>query len=307
MEILSHYTGRQGLVGIVHSQSFRATHFSSLNDRTEFVYAMSRILDDALMRALSKIPGEFLRKDIDLSLAKILIEELKAKTEEALEQHNGYGALYVTSFARGKNEDEDERGILTLWDRYTRNEGYCIQFDFDDINRIVDFESKNRLYSLIEISEVKYGIDKNDNEFKWISDQYSYRILQFVANARPDLLWAPNPREATSDAEFLMRVSRYCGTHKDPAFSDEREVRILAYPEKYGQFNTLSGAISEKKIYDHNVLSNKRRYIVFGEGMLPGVVPNRVLIGPRADSSFDILDALHPFRPAIKKSDIPIL
>ncbi len=48
MTLLSHYTSEAGLIGVVRSQSLWATDFLSLNDATEFVFALRRLYDEAL-------------------------------------------------------------------------------------------------------------------------------------------------------------------------------------------------------------------------------------------------------------------
>lgn len=305
MKIVSHYTNDRGIFGIIRSQSLRATDFLSLNDKVEFVYALSEIVNKALAMSVSQVPEDMLKKDVESELSKLTINLLKDNIRTQIKNSDGYGGLYVTSFACGKTEDEDERGILTLWDRYTKNEGYCIQFDLENIARIVDFERERNSYALIKVSEIIYGVDENSEEFNWLVEQYCYRLLIFASKSRPDLNLNIDMSRVAVEGVFLLRLLDFCGRHKDPAFSDEREVRILAYPENHNQNRALIGIAFKKKIHQYDNLSSKK-YIIIGENRAPGIIPNRILTGPKNNTSLQIIYDLYPPCPLIRKSDIPV-
>jgi hypothetical protein len=117
MKPLSHYTSIQGLIGIVRSQCLHATEFQALNDQMEFSYAMAAIYDEAIATVLPKIPSELRDSNKTDAQLRALRPDYVAMLRKQMSAKDGFGSLYVTSFARGRNEDENERGILTLWDR----------------------------------------------------------------------------------------------------------------------------------------------------------------------------------------------
>ena len=142
--VLSHYTDRGGLEGIAQSKAFWATNFLSVNDTTEYFFAWKKIMRHALDAMLSKLPDSLKRPDFDL----------EAHTTASIEQFRtlvkpmeGYGHLYVTSFAQGQTPDHEERGILTLWHRYTNLEGYCLQFEEGDVRRVLELEASKVSYA----------------------------------------------------------------------------------------------------------------------------------------------------------------
>jgi hypothetical protein len=301
---LSHYTDERGLFGIVRSKSLRATDFLALMDKSEFVYAVQALWDSALEQTLKKIPADLTETTRSLdhlrSRMPYSIESLKKQVEEG----DGYGSLYVTCFARGRNDDEDERGILTLWHRYTKDRGYCLQFKLEDIRRIVDHESERHSYASIELSEVIYGVNLEDSQFKELVEQLSLRMLRNLYFETKDLRFTTDLERIRPENSFLQKLVSFCGKHKDPAFVDEREIRIFACPVDATEARIFTGLTMVKTICRPR---HGPRYVILGETVLPGAVPDRILIGPKAEPlSDEMLGALYPRPPVIKKSDIPI-
>jgi hypothetical protein len=301
---LSHYTSYGGLVGIVRSQSLWATEFLGVNDTTEFVYGLSAIWNEALAQALPKIPADLLNPSKGLDHLRSLVPDYVATLKKQVEESDGYGSLYVTSFARARGDDENERGILTLWDRYTRNEGFCLQFDREDLQRLVSSESTRHSYGWLQMAEVVYGIDREDYEFRELSDQMSLRTLRALYFETRDLRLTKDLERIGPESTFLQRLVSFCLKHKDPAFQDEREIRIFACPVNVTQGRVFTGLAVPKTIYRPR---QGARYVILGEHLLPGVKPERVLIGPRTKllSEWE-LDALYPPPPVFRKSNIPI-
>jgi hypothetical protein len=301
---LSHYTDERGLFGIVRSQSLRATDFLALNDKKEFVYALQALWESALEQTLQKIPADLSEttKNLDLLRSRMpdFIESLKKQVEES----DGYGSLYITCFARGRNDDEDQRGILTLWHRYTKDKGYCLQFKTEEIQRIVTYESERHSYAWIELAEVIYGVNREALQFKELVDQLSLRLLRGLYFETKDRRFTSDLERIRPENSFVQKLVSFCGKHKDPAFVDEREMRIFVCPVNTTEGRTFTGFAMPKDIYRPR---RGPRYVVFGETVLPGAIAERILIGPKAEPlSDEKLDALYPRPPVIEKSDIPI-
>jgi len=302
VQFLSHYTSKHGLIGIVRSQSLWATNFLALNDQIEFMYAWSSLTHDAYEKVLTTMPLDLRNPNVSIP---DLISQLTSKLKAEAEVGNGYGHLYVTSFARGRNEDEDTRGILTLWDRYTKCEGFCVQFAKEDIERIIEHEKTSGSYALLELTEVTYGIDKSDLTYQDICHQVSLRLLKEIVLRTRDRRITVDWQAMWADTALITNVLRYCGCHKDPAFSDEREMRVMAYPVHAAEYRVFTGLTTPKRIYQRTA-TRPTKYIVIGENRLPGVTPKRILIGPKAELNFYEIQALYPSIPEISRSNIPI-
>ncbi len=306
MTLLSHYTSRVGLFGIVRSQSFWASEFVSLNDSSEFQYAFLAIYERALGAAIERIPTELRDKTVTFESLKSQFPILSQQINQEIAGGDGFGSLYVTSFARGKNKNEDERGILTLWDRYTRCEGYCLQFDQDNVERIVAHELDRHTYEWIELATVKYVIDPMEPDFCELVEQMSLKLGRILYESCGDSRVLSGLGRIIPDSSFGRKLLSYCGTHKDPAFSDEREVRILASPAGKAESRFLTGVATRKGIQNRSSLGEPTRYIEIGNNLLPGFVPSRILIGPKAQMTINDVWNLYPGMPEVRRSDIPI-
>lgn len=306
MKLLSHYTDRGGLIGIATSQMLRATEFTRLNDKVEFNFAMKALYRAALQRALDQIPSELLDLIDSAKVIPHLAEQTTKQIIAAARASDGYDCLFVTSFARGRDSDEDDRGILTLWDRYTRNCGYCLQFDHDDICRLVDLEDTYCSYASIKLVDVKYGVDESGSDFLYLADQLSLVALhgagQDLHNSR--LLANSDKMDAPSYVE--RQLLAYCGSHKDPFFKDERETRILAYPISSSRARIITGLTGPKHIHRRGPDPDSPRFIAFLENRRSKLQPRRILIGPQAEMETDEVEALFPNRPEVIKPNYPI-
>lgn len=304
--ILSHYTSERGLIGIVRSQSLFATSFLDLNDTSEFFFALSVVVREAVEKALQFVPEEIrgpIRADFDAE--KAMGDYVKKIRDNVLES-DGYDALYVTSFAAGRNDDENRRGILTLWDRYTAYKGYCLQFDEATIRNKLEREVQTHSYSMIDLVEVKYGVDKSSLEFQELARQFSTILRLQLCHHLNDYRAAPGEAEHVVEGEFIKRLFHFCATHKDPAFADEREVRVLAFPHGKAFSRPLHGLQTSKTIQRRHNSNKGARYIIIGDSMLPGFIPKRIVAGPKTSTGAWMGMDLYPPMPAFDKSDLPV-
>ena len=107
-DVLYHYTGTAGLVGILESSTLRLSHVSYLNDRSEMVYAKELIADVVRQRRESATDERVERFLHD-------VESLIAGMFQGID-------LYVSCFC----EDGD---LLSQWRGYSRGAGmYAISF-----------------------------------------------------------------------------------------------------------------------------------------------------------------------------------
>lgn len=302
MKMLSHYTNRQGLEGILKTETIWATHFLDLNDSSEYFYAWDALACRAAEYFYSRIPEEMRpeegeRRDV-VDKMKALVRATFASTQDST------GNLYVTSFARARNEDQERRGILTLWDRYTKFEGYCLQFPRDYIERMLQFEMMKGNYISASLIDVVYGIDENSVEFKTISDQLGEFWLLQAERRIDDGKIRLGDENSWAPSYLFRKIMEFCARHKDPCFEDEREVRLFFYPAEKADVRIFTGIAGVKKVQK---APSGKRFIEIGEFWRPGIIPNRIIIGPRADDCLTNLLSGFWLPPTVEKSNLPVV
>jgi hypothetical protein len=281
MTLLSHYTRREGLEGIVGTGTFWATDFLYLDDPLEFFYALRYLNEAAQEMVMCLIPPGKKKTTYDLNSA---FESAKNQLKQTLQSSEGYGNLYVLSFAQERPNDENQRGIRRLWAEYAGDgDGYCLQFDLRDVNRMLDQERQRCNYEKIGRDEVRYGIDKNAKDFKDLSYQLSQRILLQVSDARLDIQLKSEDEHMWSDGDFYRHLMWYCAIHKDPKYTYQQEVRLFAYPAIVSDSRLFTGMAAKKQVLTRSEGNRYRRYIVLGERWKPRIMPRRIIVGTKAD------------------------
>src|ERR1700730_2572720 len=275
-----------------------ATKFTELNDKTEMEYGYIEINKFALKAALVEIDKHLIpghpRAELDYDNAGKLIAE---QFRKSFEGPTGSEPLYVFSFAEARNEDQERRGILTLWDRYTKLEGYCVQFDRKEVLDLLSREALRRNYALLHLASVRYGIIQTDEECLDLRFQLEQRLLDVVARVKPGLNLQPRYERLWPFQTFAFRMLSFLARHKDPFFEDERETRIMAVPQKEADARALSmGPALRKPV---KVMSDGRHYINLGADWRPGIEPRRIIVGPRAQRDLDSMLALFDRKPPV--------
>ena len=184
MTLLSHYTDRAGLEGIAKSQAFRATNFMDLDDTSEFFYAWKHLQSDALETAIGSIPKDLRRQGPDIDRA---INDAAMQLKGSLRNTAGYSQLYVTSFACGTTPDHDRREMLTLWRIYTQSRGYCLQFDYAHVRRMLDLEIQSSSFEVAGLAAVTYGVNNDERTHRELAFQIAQQILLQVLRTRLDI------------------------------------------------------------------------------------------------------------------------
>ncbi|SDE12100.1 Protein of unknown function [Bradyrhizobium brasilense] len=300
MALLSHYTSRVGLEGIAKSKTWWATSFLQLNDASEYFYAWEIVQRKALRLTIEKLPAGVLPASFDLQSHAA---NATAQFRQLVASSGDGGLMYVASFATASTEDHERRGILTLWDRYTQHKGYCLQFEENDIRRMLDLELQKGSYAALSLERVRYGVDENDREFKTLSDQLAQIYLLQAARARPDLQIEVDFERLPSEAYLLRRLMEFCARHKDPCFEDEREVRIFAFPADEASVRFLTGIAGVKK---RRQTPAGKTYIALGEYWDFQLTPRRIIIGTRADPDIASIVGLYDPKPEVYHASLPI-
>jgi Protein of unknown function (DUF2971) len=306
MNLLSHYTNLSGLAGIVRSQEFWATEFKSLNDKTEISYSLGKITGEASKRLFLSLPDDLKEDGTLITNPEDVIRNVIHRLHDSTTELSGYSSWYFVSFAQGKDEDENNRGVKTLWDIYAQKEGYCLQFDKERIVRALAHECERYAYEFCDLVDVVYGMPNNTSEFDQLVEQMVFRFLEFVAGKYNRAELSPNFKSMWHLSLFGTRLLKFCSMHKDPYFKDEREVRIVVSPHQNSVTRFGVGIALKKSIENRGSIEKPVRYVKVLGQVIPGVIPSRILIGPKADShSEETIFGLYPSCPTIVRPQTP--
>lgn len=77
-------------------------------------------------------------------------------------------------------------------------------------------------------------------------------------------------------------------------------MRIIACPIK-GDDSSVN-----KDIYRYRNKPDGFRYIIIGDHHVPGLMPSRIIVGPKTKSANHIIDSCYPMGPRVELSAIPI-
>jgi hypothetical protein len=299
--LLSHYTTRSGLEGIATSQTLRATSFMELNDTSEFFFAWSMLLEEATKEVVDGVPASLRPTDISVDAwsKKILIE-----FKQAARKIDPQGHVFVFSFARSVNEEQERNGILTLWRDYTKCAGYCLQFQTSNVEHFLQLEQMRGSYFAIGLLPVRYGVDKEERHFKELVKQWVERLALHLSRPSGAMTAERSFEGIWADSAFLRKLTGYCAEHKHPSFEDEREVRIFACPAARAEARPFTGIAGKKEVL---LSTNGKHYIELGEYWQPsGLRPERIIIGPLADPNIGDILARFDRCPEVVQSEIPI-
>ena len=298
MPLLSHYTSKTGLEGIAKSKTLHATSFLQLNDKSEYVYAWEILQRFALEIAIQKLPPDAIKVPVDIN------DRARKSTEQFKALFSGdIGLMYVVSFAMSSSSDHERRGILTLWEKYTKHEGYCLQFDQRDIERLVEFELMKGSYAALSLSPVIYGVDTESREFRVLCYQLAQQFLLQVMRAKPGLRVQPDFQDIWADSYLHRKLMEFCGLHKDPCFEDEREVRIVGFPADQAAYRPFTGVATIKK---RRTAPSGKGYIDIGEYWTPTLTPRRMIMGTKADPDISAALAYYNPKPEIAHANLPV-
>jgi hypothetical protein len=300
MALLSHYTLRNGLEGIAKSKTWRATSFLQLNDPSEYFYTWEILQNEALQLMIGQLPPGSMTAtfDVDAHAANST-----AAFKDLILSSGDKGMMYVVSFATASTEDQERRGILTLWDRYTKHEGYCLQFAETDIRRLLELELIKGSYAALSLQRVTYGVDTNTHEFKTLCYQIAQAWLLQAARARPDLRIEPASDKMWPENYLHRKLMEFCARHKDPCYEDEREMRIFAFPANQAATRPFTGIATVKKRHQ---TPDGKWYIKLGEYWDFKLTPQRIIIGTKADPDIASALAQYDHVPKIALAKLPV-
>lgn len=228
---LLHYTNAAGLLGILESQSIRATHSAFLNDSTEialfFEQRLAKIVESAIRRELAADPKlqvlpQFAKtpEEAEVVIGRYVMDMTDAirTTTQRLNEP------YLVCFSTPANKRIRTDGLLSQWRGYGKDGGYAIVFDSQKLEDALKCEGNFFWYQHLHWGDAHYYQDDDDlrsgePEISAAEDVLRDCIGKFINN--------PEPSELEPTFEPMAKLS--C-LYKHWGFHEEREVRIAAIP-----------------------------------------------------------------------------
>ena len=191
---------------------------------------------------------------------------------------------YIASFCSHIEDDEyvRENGLLSMWRGYGAEGGVALVFDTKALSEYLEREQEEFWYSFGTFGDVVYEGDQKsfDCEFSDFLD-----LVPGVLNA------VLHPEQFDINENFLNHFLRSITRFKHRAFSEEREVRIVAIPWTQRSFEseakTPTVNIAErkkKKLRWRTRDGEKIRYLSLFDGESVSHLPIvKIIIGPHRD------------------------
>lgn len=214
-EIVYHYTDTAGLLGIIQSQQLWASASNVLNDRSELGYGI-----------------RILRRAIEELEETHQIEVERADRWRSLIESEDFTRCTQDCFILSASTDND---LLSQWRHYAGSDGFSIALRSASLTPITS-DNVDRRFSAEALTTpgwltVTYMPERQVEIAK--------HVLLRSTRADMESLWSvvtdelpkiPSGPEVVGHLERnldLMRLQRLLASFKDPAFTDEREVRYV--------------------------------------------------------------------------------
>jgi hypothetical protein len=230
-DVLYHYTGQAGLLGIVNTAELWATKIQYMNDATEFGLALAMA-----------------RKELESMMARSTSLAEKAACVQLKDSLSGLEDINIFAVCFCENGD-----LLSQWRGYSgSSHGYSIAFDSE---------------SLMHISSMKnftIGRCIYDPEVQWSIVHEA--VLHSVKNA---VDFSSSARRWGFHGPLADILFRCGGFFKDPSFKDEQEWRLISSTVMYfdEQLGFRSGNSMIVPYYKLSILNEGNlpiRHIVVG-------------------------------------------
>lgn len=194
--IIYHYTGIDGLKGILQSQSLWATDFHFSNDYTELLI-FGRLLGNELL----------LRSD---AITKKIVHSVLNGIYGLLENMGDHLALqiYISSFSK-------KGDLLSQWRGYGR---YAIGFDYKELDalRSKEFHQYGNSFAFSFFDDVVYGVEDR-------IPQVLEKDVDEILNVLPQY----GSHEENKRFQFIEKFFRCMCRFKHQGFQEENEYRLV--------------------------------------------------------------------------------
>jgi hypothetical protein len=226
---LFHYTGLQGLTGILSSQTLWATHALNLNDKTEIIKfrdLLPEILRPAVSRGLRASSGQELIEmhgGIEAAIDEVAVAIPTAIFQALLGTDNSRPSIdpFIISFSAPATPDIAKHGLLSQWRGYSQD-GYALVFNTDLLSALLDERAKTWGGDLFggDIVYSSAPTEELDQEFGIFFGDLRDAIEQ----------WLTNPANNGVLERTYPAIIQCACRYKDWSFFEEKEVRIVAIP-----------------------------------------------------------------------------
>ncbi|MFZ3017790.1 MAG: DUF2971 domain-containing protein [Gallionella sp.] len=306
---LFHYTSMDAFESIYKSQTFWATHYTNLNDSSEFQIFRRKL-------------EEFIRPDI----RRILVErgygadDIDSKVEQVVAIHLddlhhrtfgecGLQEVFISSFCTHEKESVAARhGLLSQWRGYGAGGGVAIVLDTRGIEEQMAHEQYIFDHSESYMGNVLY--DDNDTQIREDRHLVFKHLPQLIRSFYPEFA---KESDLSLDTWGLVLSQFIYGTTlvKHHGFCEEQEVRIVVSPRPTNPksiFYVAADIKPSKEILYRMKDDREVRYIkLFGIAPLP---IRRVIIGPSRFQNLNhqkITEQVKGTGIEVVKSEIPFI
>lgn len=292
-----HYTGAEGLQGIVTSQTLFATRYDHLNDRSEL-----SLLRDALPKLLEPTVKKFIlerwhgsaaykreiRKNggVPKVSAEIAADLATIHFDTAFKGGEGVPAVtapFVTSFCGHVDSYESEHGLLSQWRAYGKG-GFSIVFDTKKLWQLCLKEKEAYAYAFMMLDDVVYEDDVA---------AFERDIEPAIQIIKDDIDLLLHQRTDPADTSFKEKVTSIMMAFtrlKHRGFKEEKEVRIVACPVTADAYVSMAKDFDQvrkvpiKKLRQCNESEVTRPQIELFDFDDAGPLPiKRIIVGPQED------------------------
>jgi hypothetical protein len=227
--VIHHYTGVEGLLGIIQSNKLFATSAYYLNDSSEVEYGIRLVLE---------VLEDWLEPNKDnlrfaIAVLRILYKLFQDSEKRALRSER----VYVACFC-------DRENLLSQWRAYGQKGGYSLAFELSANSIALDGPPG---FGDVRLARVEYRRFAQYSAIQAIVKDSILQIAKLVDDNPPP---SPETKGLLSDIVewFEEMLLQQIVTFKHPAFKDEREWRIIVRPDKVScdesiKFRTLRGSL----------------------------------------------------------------
>lgn len=190
-----HYTTASGFLGIISSQSLRATDFSFLNDSSEIEYGVNLIT--AMAQKLPAVPRDHSQWDNRSDLLR------------AINAFRTLNELYVTCFTSLRDD-------LSQWRGYGGADAdrYCIGFRRSSLNVL---SAPEHAYTSIRVVDLLYDPSEQQRRIQAVlahHEQYKFLTQDTIQQLSEIALMCKNPSFA-AEREVRVAISILLNTASD--------------------------------------------------------------------------------------------
>ncbi|MES2160476.1 MAG: DUF2971 domain-containing protein [Pseudomonadota bacterium] len=311
-----HYTGADGLLGIIKEGQLRATHSGFLNDKEERIGFFDRRLPFLLRPTIEQAIAELTRRgqispltnDDHDALDKTIRQLTSSFRDVSLKSLE----MYVVSLCTPSANDHDH-GLLSQWRGYGKGGGYAIVFDANSFSAGLEFEATNHAYQALGYGHVEYFAPDGSGQ------STHKKILSYESVIQKKVLESLLSDDQNSivdeDMHFTMQILSCLQKHR--GFQEEAEVRFYAAPasdETYQAYLEYGPERPLKQVHFRTKDGLLVPYINLRITMEDSKVNpiKRVIVGPHPDSerrrkSVEMLLSKYKINAEVVCSTIPLV